>query len=193
MIPDTVVFDLETQNFFSDPEVGWFNYEALRISALGVYSYARDEYFCFEESELPRAADLFRASRLLVGFSSNRYDIPVLNRYFQKLDPPLNLFHKERLDLLDEIELVTGRRVSLDRLALANLGEGKSGHGSDAARLFREGKLEELKSYCLKDVELTRRLYEQYRDRKFFLIPNRETGENERVEFLRNLFADASA
>lgn len=182
---DILVFDIETSNFFTDPGVGWNNYDALRVSAVGVFSYKQDKYLCFEEQEMDKVAELFGQAKLLVGFSSNRYDVPVLNSYFQRLrlGGGLNLFGMERLDLLDEIERVTGRRISLNLLSLANLGQGKSGHGSQAAELFRSGKMEELKSYCLKDVELTKGLYELYRDRKFLYLPRRDSEELDRIEF----------
>ena len=175
---DTLVFDIETQNFFTDPGVGWENFEALKISAVGVYSYARDEYSCFEESEIAKAAELFRESRTLVGFSLNRYDIPVLNVYFQRLGgPKLNLWEKERVDLLEKVESVAGQRISLSRLAEANLGVGKDRHGSEAIELYRDGRIEELKAYCVNDVKLTKGLYDLYVKQGYFLFPDKRTGE----------------
>lgn len=187
---DTVVFDVETQNFFTDPDVGWNNFEALRVSVIGAYSYAQDKNFCFEEGEMDKAADLFRQAGLLVGFSMNRYDVPVLNRYFARTSPPLNLFDKSRLDLLDEIEMVYGRRISLEKLAQANLGVGKNGHGARAIELYRQGRMEELKNYCLQDVDITKRLFDQYRDKNYLLIPGRG-GEEVRIDFAKpaKLFA----
>lgn len=180
------VFDVETANFFTTPGVGWNNFEALKVSAIGIYSYARGKYFCFDEHELGEAADLMRAADLLVGFSSNRYDVPVLNVAFRRLEGvmSLNLFEKERLDLLDEIERVSGRRVSLNLLAEANLGTGKISSGAEAIELYRQGKIEELKAYCLKDVELTKKIYDLYRERKFLYLPNKGTREMTRVDFL---------
>ena len=83
---DTLVFDIETQNFFTDPDVGWDNYAALKISVVGVYSYIEDRYYCYEENEMDKLAALFADARRIVGFSMNRYDIPVLNNYFQRLE-----------------------------------------------------------------------------------------------------------
>jgi len=181
---DTLVFDIETQNFFTDPDVGWDNFEALRISAVGVYSYNKDEYVCFEEGEIEKAAALFRTAGRLVGFSSNRYDVPVLHLYFQRLADKLkvDLWEKERVDLLEKIERAVGFRVSLNKLAQANLGVGKTGHGAEAIELYRNGKIEELKKYCLKDVELTKQLYDRYRNEQFLLIPNLQ-GEVMKVLF----------
>ena len=145
---DTLVFDIETQNFFTDPDVGRDNFAALKISAVGVYSYAEDKYFCFEESEMREAADVFARGGKLIGFSMNRYDVPVLNSYFLRLRTQApNLWEKERLDLLERIESAAGQRISLSKLAEINLGIKKDKHGSEAIRLYREGRMDELKDY----------------------------------------------
>lgn len=181
---DVLVFDIETQNFFTDPDVGWNNYAALKISVVGVYSYEQDKYFCFTESEMPEIAKLFSTAKTLVGFSSNRYDVPVLNLYLQKIKdlPGLDLWKKDRVDLLDLIESATGSRISLSKLAAANIGAGKDMHGSQAIMLYREGRIEELKKYCLGDVELTKKLYDRYLANGYFMIPDRTTNELKRVD-----------
>jgi hypothetical protein len=183
---DTLVFDIETQNFFTDPDVGWDNFAALKISVVGVYSYLYDKYFVFEEHEMDKLADLFGEARRLVGFSMNRYDVPVLNHYFQKLRTAApNLWEKERVDLLEEIEMAAKQRVSLSRLAETNLGEKKDHHGSEAIGLYRDGKMEELKEYCLKDVRLTRELYDLYKKQNYLLMPDKATGAIVRVGFAK--------
>jgi DEAD/DEAH box helicase domain-containing protein len=181
---DTLVFDVETSNFFTDPGVGWNNFDALHVSTVGVYSYAESRYACFDEPELPALAEMMRNARLLVGFSINRYDIPVLQAHFDRLKLGLNLYAKDRLDLLDEIEVTAGRRISLNLLAQANLGCGKLGAGgAEAGLLYREGRMEELRAYCLRDVELTKGLYELFRDRKYLMLPDRDTGDLARIDF----------
>ncbi len=180
---DTLVFDIETQNFFTDEGIGWNNFEALKISVVGAYSYLQNKYFCFEEKEMEGLADLFKDAGKIVGFASNRYDIPVLNLYFQKLKnrADLNLWARERVDLLDEIERATGERISLSRLAEANLGVKKEHHGSEAGGMYERGEMEKLKAYCLKDVEITKGLYDIYLKEKAFLIPERATGKLKRI------------
>jgi hypothetical protein len=188
---DTLVFDIETQNFFTDPDVGWDNYAALKISVVGVYSYLEDRYYCYDENEMDKLAELFSDARRIVGFSMNRYDIPVLNNYFQRLPGAPKLWEMERVDLLEEIEMAMGQRISLDRLANANLGLSKTHHGSEAGALYREGKIEELKEYCLNDVKLTKELYDLYRKQNFLLVPSKKTGEIEKVEFAKPLTTSA--
>jgi DEAD/DEAH box helicase domain-containing protein len=182
---DTLVFDIETQNFFTDPEVGWNNFNALKISVVGVYSYLKNKYLSFEEHEMEALADLFRESTRIVGFSMNRYDVPVLHHYFQEnaATRDVDLWGKERVDLLEEIELLLGKRISLSKLAEANLGVAKDRHGSEAITLYKNGEMEELKKYCLKDVELTKALYDQFRLKGFFLIPDKITGEMQKLTF----------
>lgn len=183
---DTLVFDIETQNFFTDPGVGRDNFGALKISAVGAYSYSKDAYFCFEESELSKAAELFRASGRLVGFSINRYDVPVLNSYFQKLgSAAINLWDKERIDILEEIEALTGERISLSRLAEANGGKPKEHHGSEAITLYKEGRIEELKAYCLNDVKITKDIYDIYKKESALLVPDKKTGNITKITFAK--------
>ncbi len=182
---DTIVFDIETKNFFSDPGVGRNNFEALQISVVGAYSYLQEKYFCFDERELEGAAELFQTAALLVGFSINRYDIPVLDSHFKKLAETsrTDLWGTTRLDLLEEIEMAMGQRISLDKLSRANLGIGKERHSAEAIALYNEGRIEELKTYCLQDVRLTKDLYDLYRRNKELIVPNFKTGESVRVNF----------
>jgi DEAD/DEAH box helicase domain-containing protein len=182
---DTLVFDIETQNFFTDPGVGWDNFSALKISVVGIYSYEKDAYFAFEENEMEKLAEFFRGSSRIVGFASNRYDIPVLSLYFQKIGAGNDLWNKERIDLLEIIESATGRRVSLSKLAEANLGTAKDHHGSEAGGLYREGKIAELKEYCLNDVRITKEIFDIFEKDHALLLPNRMTGALEKVEFVK--------
>ena len=182
---DTLVFDIETQNFFTDVGVGWDNFPALRISVVGIYSYEKDAYFCFEEHEIEQMAELFRNAARVIGFASNRYDIPVLNLYFQKLKDrdSLNLWMKERVDILEEIERMTRSRVSLSRLAEANLGIKKEHHGSEAPGMFERGEIAALKEYCLQDVKITKDIYDLYLRDRALLVPRKDTGDVIRVAF----------
>lgn len=184
---DTLVFDIETQNFFTDPDVGWDNYDALKISVVAVYSYLEDRYYCYEEHEMDKLAELFNDAKRIVGFSMNRYDIPVLNNYFQRIPGAPKLWAMERVDLLEEIEMATGQRISLDRLAGANLGLHKTHHGSEAITLYRDGKIDELKEYCINDVKLTKELYDLYKNQNYLLMPSKKTGEMVTVEFAKLL------
>jgi DEAD/DEAH box helicase domain-containing protein len=98
-----------------------------------------------------------------------------------------DLWKKERVDLLEEIELATGERISLSRLAEANLGEKKEQHGIEAIQLYKEGKMDELKKYCLNDVRLTKGIYDLYLAQHYLMVPSKLTGEVARVEFAKQI------
>jgi DEAD/DEAH box helicase domain-containing protein len=73
----------------------------------------------------------------------------------------------------------------LSRLAEANLGEAKEQHGLEAIQLYREGKMDELKKYCLNDVRLTKEIYDLYVKQHYLMVPSKRTGEIVKVEFAK--------
>jgi DEAD/DEAH box helicase domain-containing protein len=64
------------------------------------------------------------------------------------------------IDLMAEIYKTLGRRLRLDAVADGTLGRKKSGHGGQSLVWWRNGDVEKVRKYCLKDVELTKDLYE---------------------------------
>ena len=169
---DKLIIDIETSNTFADVG-GHRNIEQLKVSLIGAYSYNKNEYLTFDETQIADFSDYLKRCGVVIGFAINRFDIPVLNKHY-----PFDLFALSRLDLLDEIELSIGRRISLNILAQANLGLGKTHEsGLEAIRLYKEGNMEELKSYCLNDVKLTKDLYELAKRQGYLVIPDRMTGE----------------
>lgn len=162
-----IVFDIETQNSFEDVG-GRQNLQNLSVSVVGTYSYMKNEYRCFSENELDELGEFLRCADLLIGFSSKRFDIPVLKKYFN-----FNIAAIPHYDILDEIESALGRRISLGHLAHANLGVGKTGHGMEAINFYRKGEMEALKQYCLQDVKITKEIYDLIRKQGYLWIPDK--------------------
>lgn len=177
MNPDTLVIDIETKNSFADVG-GQHNLRKLEVSFVGVYSYNEDKYLSFYEHQLDDLAKLLQKAGLVIGFSMNRFDLPVLEKHCK-----FNLFSLSRLDLLDEIELALGQRISLDILAKTNLGIGKTHHGLEAIKFYKEGNLEELKNYCLHDVKITKELYDLAKKQGHLLVPKKYSDEILRANF----------
>jgi DEAD/DEAH box helicase domain-containing protein len=148
-----IVLDLETQRTFD--EVGGRNYEDLLVSVVGVYRYDTDHYECYLEQDLPRLENLLIDCELTVGFNHRKFDMPVLQRYLK-----LDTTQLPMLDLMENIAETLGHRVSLESVAQATLGIGKTGHGLDAIDFFQKGEWDKLKSYCLNDVKITKEVYE---------------------------------
>ncbi len=172
---DKLVLDIETKNTFAQVG-GQANIHLLDTSFVGVYSYAKDKYLSFFENEIQDLTEYLQRASLVVGFSINRFDIPVLKKHFN-----FDLFKIPRLDLLEEIEMSMGRRISLDILAKTNLGLEKTHHSLEAITLYQAGNLKELESYCLNDVKITKDLYELAKKQGHLLVPDRQTGEIKKI------------
>lgn len=149
-----IVLDLETK-FTFDEVGGREKFEALGVTVAGVYDYVTGKYEAIEEKEINRLEERLSQKPLVVGFNHRRFDMPVLKPYLH-FDPQT----LPMLDIMEEIQNVVGHRIGLDSVAQATLGAGKSGHGLDAIKYYRNGEIDKLKKYCLDDVRITKELYE---------------------------------
>jgi DEAD/DEAH box helicase domain-containing protein len=150
-----VYFDLETQRTANDVG-GWDKKGAMGISLGVTYSTASNCYEIFSEKRVPDLVDLLTRADLVVGYNNRRFDYEVLMGY-TILDLPHQL---PTLDLLEVVEKAAGHRLSLDTVAQATLGIGKTGDGLDAIRWWREGKIMEIAEYCCFDVKVTKLVHE---------------------------------
>lgn len=147
-----VVFDLETQNIFQD--VGSSDPTALDISVATVYDSETDQFTTVTIDELEQIWPIVEKADALVGYNSNHFDIPLLNKYY-----PGDLTAIKSIDLLEDIKLSLGRRLRLDAIASATIGAKKSADGLAAVRWWREGKIKDIKKYCEQDVKVTRDVF----------------------------------
>lgn len=148
-----VVFDIETK--MAPFGRGRLDVRDLELTVVGAYDSVSDTYHAYTLEELRDLWPVLEHAELLIGYNSNAFDIPLLNRYY-----PGNLASVGSLDLMVEVQKVLGRRLRLDTLAQATLGRGKSGHGADAGVWWEQGLYDKVKEYCLDDVRLTRELYD---------------------------------
>ena len=105
-----IVLDIETKNTFS--QVGSTDAARLDLSLLVVYDFETDRYQSFLEQELPKLWPLLERTDLIIGYNSDTFDIPLLNKYYSG-----DLTKIKSLDLLVEIRKSLGRRLSLDMVA----------------------------------------------------------------------------
>ena len=148
-----VTFDIETANWMSDTGTG--NPADLTIALVGIHDSETNEYQSFLEHELPRLWKIFESTDMLVGYNSDHFDIPLLNKYY-----PGDLSHIKSLDLMKEVHGVLGRRLKLDTIAEGTLGKKKSADGIQSLRWWKAGEIDKVREYCIKDVELTRQLFD---------------------------------
>lgn len=149
-----IVFDIETKKSF-DEVGGKSNFDKLGISVVGAHTSLDNKYLAYEEHEIPEFERLIKNARCVIGFNIHHFDIPVLQPYIG-----WSLKNLKTLDLMEDVEKGAGFRISLDNLSESTLGARKSGDGMQALRWYKEGRIDDIKKYCLKDVELTKALWE---------------------------------
>lgn len=148
-----LVFDIETSDIFSATKK---KSEDLNLSVIGVYNYQTDEYKAFEQEELGELWEMMKDIDTLIGFNSNHFDIPILQKY-----APFNLKKEfKSIDILEAVKQSLGRRIKLDWIAEGTLGEKKSGKGLDAVEWWKNGEKEKVKKYCLDDVRITKDIFD---------------------------------
>lgn len=148
-----LVFDIETRNTFED--VGKADPALLDISIVCVYDCESDKYTSYLVEELPKLWPLIESAEMLIGFNSDHFDIPLLNKYYNG-----DLGKIKSLDILAEVRKSLGRRVGLGNIAEATLGYGKSGNGLQAIEWWKKGDIESIRKYCIQDVKVTKEVYE---------------------------------
>lgn len=164
----TIIFDLETKKEFA--EVGGRDFVAhLGVSVLAAYSSSDNNYHVFEERELAAFEKMLKGADLVVGFNIKGFDIPVLQPYIS-----FHLSELRLLDMMDDIVAGVGFRVSLDNLAKTTLGIAKSADGLQALRWFREGRIQEIKDYCVQDVKVTKALYDYGKENGYVKFVSRD-------------------
>lgn len=149
-----IVFDIET---YGDIR----NQESMKLTVVSIYQYETDTYSSFEESELGQLWPIFERAERLIGYNSEHFDLPILNKYYAG-----NLLQFPSLDMLKVIKETSGNRFKLNDLAKATLQIEKSADGLQAMKWYEEGKMDLIKQYCEQDVKVTKELYDYGRKNK---------------------------
>jgi DEAD/DEAH box helicase domain-containing protein len=145
--------DIETQRG-AEEVGGWHNKHLMRVAAAVVYDSKEDSFSVFEEDRVHELIEKLKSGELIVGFNIADFDYQVLKGYTAFRFNQLNTF-----DILQDIARQLGYRISLGHLAHKTLKTEKSANGLQSLQWFKEGKMEEVISYCKKDVEITRDLF----------------------------------
>ena len=168
----TVIYDCEIARCIPKGErspdleycQGWGDFKGMGISVICAYSSWDERYHIYLEDNLADFQILINQVDEVVGFNSFAFD--------DKLCAAHGLQVKTTYDLLCHIRVAAGMPshyvkgktragYSLEQLAKANLGYGKSGKGDLAPELWQRGNRGAVIDYCLGDVSILRTLYEQ--------------------------------
>ncbi len=148
-----ITFDIETTS--TSFVRGRVDASTMELTVVGIHDSASGEYSSYLKEDLPKLWPILEAADMLIGFNSDSFDIPILNRYY-----PGDLTKIRSLDLLTEVYNALGRRIRLQSLAEATLGKGKSGDGLQAMEWWDQGLYDKVREYCIEDVRITRELYD---------------------------------
>ena len=152
---------------------GWHDYTGMGIACIGVYT-PKCGYQIFIQSDLEKFQALIDDADEIIGFNSISFDDRLLAAHGIRI--------KTSYDLLCEVRVASGQPphytlgqtrggYSLERLAQANLGRGKSGNGELAPQLWQDGKYTAVFDYCLDDVKL---MVELWNRRHWIKDPTRD-------------------
>ena len=137
-----ITFDIETK--MVPMTRGRLDISELEVTVVGVHDSVTNEYTSYLANELSQLWPVLEGADMLIGFNSDSFDIPILNRYYAG-----DLSKIRSLDLLTEVYKALGRRIRLDSLARATLGRGKKGDGLKAGEWWEQGQFDKVREYCI--------------------------------------------
>lgn len=167
-----LTFDIETTNTFE--EVGSPNAVDLDLAVVCVHDSETNEMTHYFKEDLGKLWPLIEKSDMLISYNGNHFDIPLLDKYYAG-----DLTQIKSLDLLVEIRNSLGRRIKLDDIASATLGESKSADGLQSIIWWRQGKIDEVVAYCKQDVVVTKKVYDFARENGYVLYV--KDGKKEKI------------
>ena len=169
-----LIFDIETKKTFD--QVGGYHPQKLGISFVGAIfrhglpeeGRVEEKTYQFFEKDFDQLWPLMQTADVLVGYNSDNFDLPALSSYY-----PGDISLLPSLDLLSRVKASLGRRIGLDALAKLTLGEQKTGTGLDAITYYQNQDWDSLAKYCIKDVQLTRGIYDYGRQHGYLSFLNK--------------------
>jgi DEAD/DEAH box helicase domain-containing protein len=148
-----------------------------------VYDSADDRFVSYDEEHITDLVEHLFSLDLVVGFNNKRFDNQVLQPYTDRALSTLPSF-----DILEQIYLQLGYRLSLDRLAEHTLGSIKSANGLQALQWYKQGEIEKIREYCEMDVRITRDLFLHGLQKGHLLFANKaEKVVRLQVDFAREI------
>lgn len=142
-----VFYDIETQRA-ADEVGGWGNIHLMLVSVAVSWS-EEDGFRHWDESATASFIEYLSRYDRIVSFNGDGFDSRVLSHYGD-----VGVIQQHSFDVLTDLKKRLGHRLSLESIAQATLGVGKSADGLQAIRWWKEGRIDLLAEYCQRDVEV---------------------------------------
>lgn len=158
-----IIYDVEIVNhigpYRSDLSIkccsGWTDYKGMGISVIGAYDFVEGRSRVFLEDNLQEFQRLVDSREHIIGYNSSRFD--------DKLCAAHGIRVATTFDICTEIKRASASPIrsgySLDRVAMATMGFGKSEDGAKAPVYWQQGQYGRVIDYCLQDVNIERILF----------------------------------
>lgn len=202
---ETLVYDVEIANCVDSVSGGWQNFSGMGFASAVVYSYDKDRYYFFLHLKgLTELLELLNKNRVIT-FNGIKFDSKIVlgkNRKIKDNNKRTGVYIIgngviwEEFDLFVQClksiykvknDIVAYKRISpgglkLDDICLATLDQSKAGNGANAPGLYQSKCYDDLLSYNLQDVRLTKRLYDFVLENKF--VYNKERKQRIKIPFI---------
>lgn len=168
--PRILYFDLETQKS-ADEVGGWSNSHLMKLSVGVVWDSLENKYLTYLEKDAEKLAEKLQTADLVVGFNVIGFDYAVLQPYAK-----CDLQEIPTFDMLMDVHKKLGHRIALNNLAQETLKAEKSADGLLALQWYKEGKIDKIIEYCIKDVEITRDVFLYGQKNKHLFLKSKYKG-----------------
>lgn len=162
-----VVFDLEIKNVIGQNGVTWSTYGKMGISVGCAFDYRSMDYLVFMDDNIQELRELLAKANLIVGFNIVGFDLPLIASSTKVVEknPDLEIY-----DILYWSRKSTGwdgsnkfpQGLKLDEHLEGTFGKEnmKTANGAEAPKMWQNGEIGKLTSYCLADVKREKMLFE---------------------------------
>lgn len=143
---------------------GFEDYENMGISCVSVWDLNTNTPFTFFDcpEDLDDLQELIKERDFIVGYNNIKFDNNLLRANGIELKPSFDLLRAiwkaAKLDP-DNFNINTHKGYGLDSVSAINSGLRKLGQGTQAPKLYQDGKLGQLVRYGMRDVMMTRSVF----------------------------------
>jgi hypothetical protein len=171
---ETYIIDIQTRKTYEDVG-GKKGTSQMGISYAALLNHDTDEIIVYSESDINMLIDNIFSSRLVVGLNLKKFIYQVLSGY-RKSD-----FENIRsLDLLEYLRKKIIRRPGIEELLSGTLKINRSIDNMKIARLFKDGRSEEVKQITIQNVKDVNSIYSFGKQRGHVFI-NDDTGQRWKI------------
>lgn len=166
-----VVYDCEIKNVVDGTNIKWTDYQKMGLAVACLFDYVSMDYKVYFENDIIELAKRLNEACMVVGFNIVQFDNSLIRGICAALKQEAEL---KSWDMLEWSRRATGwdpskrfpSGMTLDNHLQATFGDSemKTAHGSEAPKMYQEGRMGDLVSYCLADVKREKMLFEQIVD-----------------------------